>query len=93
MRTIERAALRWPVTVIEMGRQDLELEIDHRLEETCFHLCALAGYAPPDQRGEHALRQCVSGHHVCDSKSHGRWRIIAAAGQPEQPDRAWANKS
>ena len=60
MGVAELGALRNAATVVEIGRQHLELKIDQRLKKTCLDMGALACLAAANERGEHALNDGAS---------------------------------
>lgn len=65
-----------------MSRQDLELEIDERLEEARFHQASFTRNAPPHQCRENSLSSGRPGQHIADGETEGNRPLPFVAIQP-----------
>ena len=65
--------------VVEIGGEDLELEIEDGLEQDDLDLAAEVGDAAANQSGENALHEMRSGHHVGDGEAEGNGRLARVA--------------
>ena len=82
VRAVHPRAYRQPAAVVEVGGENLELEIDERLEQAGLDVAALAGDAPAHERRQDRLDERRTGEHVADRQPERHRPLPFVAVQP-----------